>query len=356
MALLPEEEALKLSSASDVAFYYTGSELKGKVVVLGEFVGAENIEMELRELISEGKISRLVTTKDPDSGAMKYSRVTAYGPIAFISTTTNPDVNAENLSRCLVLYADESQAQTEKILKFQRQLKGPSGPYLKLAMSEIIKKHQLVQTLLEDVEVINPFCDYIEFPTLILKGRRVHVNFLLVIEMLAFLYQKQRELKSLEVGGKTVRYIQCTIEDYRLAYELMMGGILENTLDDMPKAAKDFYAILSALQEEKAKNEKIAPGNVLFSRRELVERSGWSPKQVRLYVAKLLEYECLEVVAGFGRGEQHKYRLLKRNEFVAALLKKIPTPAEVEKRMQQAEKQPQATTNRLYTDKEPGIF
>lgn len=337
--LMPPGSWIMVNSASDQALYYTGEDLIGKLVILGEFAGADNIEAELRQILSDGKISRMVTMKDPVSGVMKTGYVEACGPIAFISTTTNPDVNPENLSRCLILYPDESPEQSRRIKKYQDALRGSKQGYLlKAKIEEVMKKHHAVQQLLEDIVIFNPFADEIEFPVIILKGRRVYINFLTVISMVTFVYQKQREVKHFEYKGRQVPYIECKTTDYRIAYAIMMSGVLENMLDSMPKSARDFHEILKTEVEKKAGAGKKDPKNIHITVRDMLECTGWTPKQVRRNRVRLTEYGCLERVSGFVRGEKHKYRVLDRSDFVKQLLKQIPTPQEIEKRMKRKEK------------------
>lgn len=337
--LMPPGSWIMVNSASDQALYYTGKDLTGKLVVLGEFAGADNIEGELRQILSDGKISRMVTMKDPVSGTMKTGYVEACGPIAFISTTTNPDVNPENLSRCLILYPDESPGQSRRIKKYQDRLRGSKAGYmLKAKIEEVIKKHHAVQQILDDIVIFNPFVDAIEFPAIILKGRRVYINFLTVIDMVAFVYQKQRQVKRFEFNGEQVQYIECTLDDYRVAYNIMMSGVLENMLDSMPKSARDFHEILKTEVEKRAKAGRKDPKNIHITIRDMLEASGWTPKQVRTNRERLTEYGCLERVSGFSRGEKHKYRVLDRSDFIKKLLKQIPTPQEIEERMAKKEK------------------
>ena len=118
----------------------------------------------------------------------------------------------------------------------------------------------------------------------------------------------------------------------------MMSGVLENMLDSMPKSARDFHEILKTEVEEKAGAGKKDPKNIHITVRDMLECTGWTPKQVRRNRVRLTEYGCLERVSGFVRGEKHKYRVLDRSDFVKQLLKQIPTPQEIEKRMKRKEK------------------
>ena len=152
------------------------------------------------------------------------------------------------------------------------------------------------------------------------------------------MYQKQREVKYFEYKGRQVPYIECAIADYRIAYAIMMSGVLENMLDSMPKSARDFHEILKIEVEKKAGKERKDPKNIHITVRDMLECTGWTPKQVRGNRERLIEYGCLERVSGFARGEKHKYRVLDRSDFVKRLLAQIPTPGEIEKRMKRKEK------------------
>ena len=94
-----------ITSASDQSLFYMGKKLSNKFIILGEFEEMEQIEYVLRGLLSEGKISRLITSKDQENGEIKTMRVQTWGPVAFVSISTNPALNPENLSRCLILFA-----------------------------------------------------------------------------------------------------------------------------------------------------------------------------------------------------------------------------------------------------------
>ena len=330
----PKAENLFINSASEQAFYYTGDDLRGMLVILGEFEGAENIEKDLRQLISDGKISRLVTQKDAEMGDSRAKAIEARGPLSFISTTTNPDVNPENLSRCLILHADENEEQTKRIYEYQKFLRSKQGYSLKKEIEMIIEQHQAAGELLEDIEIFNPFEKYIDFPTLILKGRRVFINFLNVIEMVTYLYQKQREVRYLDHEGEKISYIESTLDDYRIAYELVMDGVLENSLDDMPRQAKEFHSLLEQKRDKIAGETKTDPDSVLFTRVSMHELIGYPVKQVRKWTEKLLEYEYLEIVKGFCNGETHRYRVLGMSDFIKKQLEKIPAVERIKKQME----------------------
>ena len=340
LQLIPDEGKFAITKVSPEVLYYMQEGLSHKAVMLGEFEGAEDIEYLLRELISDGYVSKLVLLKDTDTGQSKPFHIVAKGPISFVSTTTDPDLNPENLSRCLLLHIDESREQTQRILEHQRFAKSKEGYLTQVRAEEIIRKHHIVQRLLSDIVVFNTFADELDFPTLFLLVRRAHFNFLLVLEMAAFMFQEQHEKKQLAVPGKAgeITYIETDLRDYEITYRLMMSGIMENTLDEIPKNARDLHGIMLKIVEDKAAEEGKTQDSVFVERREVLELSGWSVRQVKAYLRVLVEYGFLEVVSGKVPGQRHKYRVLRVANRVAELLKKIPTPEEMSKRLRSRQK------------------
>jgi len=48
-------------------------------------------------------------------------------------------------------------------------------------------------------------------------------------------------------GGEEIEYIECTLDDYRIAWELLADGVLENTLDDLPPSARKLLDLIRNL-------------------------------------------------------------------------------------------------------------
>ena len=337
LKLVPEDGKIIISSASNEVLYYMEDGLMHKAVMVGEFEGAEKIEYTLRELISESIISKLVTLKDAETGQFGPAHIKSKGPISLISTSTSPNLNPENLSRCIILHIDESPEQTKRILRYQRLSRSKKGYFMQFEAEKIIRKHHIVQQMLEDILIFNIFEDELDFPVIMLLFRRAHFNFLLAIEITAFVLQLQHEVKQLKAPdhkSKVVRYIETDLRDYTIAYNLMMEGIMENMLDELPKNAKDLHRIMLLMVNDKAKRTGKAKESIYLERRQVAEYSGWSAKQVRTYMNILLRYEYLEIVAGRHPGQRHKYRVLPVHSQIRELLNQIPTPEEMKKRLE----------------------
>jgi len=334
--LIPDDEVIALSSASDTALYYA-TDLSHKFVCMGESKGNENIEYPLRELISSKEITRMVTMKDEKTGQMKGIEIKTKGPIAYIETSTGMDnVNPENLNRCLILFVDESQNQTRRILEYQRFLQTPKGFLIKQRIPSIIEKHRIAQKLLKPALVINPYAELMGFPERRLEARRDQMKFIQVLNAVAFLNQYKRERHSLKDESNTYEYIEPTLEDYKTTYELLVkSGILSNTLSDIPKNARDLYEIIKEMVIEKSKGSKKPVKDILFTRKDVWKHSGWSSFQVRKYIEILLDYELIEIMGGGLRGQTHDYRIILEEELESLMLEKIPKPEEMENRLRE---------------------
>ena len=89
----------------------------------------------------------------------------------------------------------------------------------------IVKKHHTAQRLLKPLAVVNPFTEYLSYPNQSLRTRRDHKKYLGLIRTVAYLHQYQRKIKTVEVEGKPVEYIEVTLDDIdaanRLANEVL---------------------------------------------------------------------------------------------------------------------------------------
>jgi len=239
-SLCPPEELERISDLSAQALYYYGKDdLKHRFIVIGEKEGSQNSDYPLRELITKKSITKAIPMKDQLTGQIKTVNIKVEGPIAFVETTTSSSINPENLNRCFVIGIDESEEQTRRIHQVQRKNYTLEGFIQKRELDKIRAKHIYAQRLLKRIHVFNPYAELLSFPTSKLKTRRDNEKFLRLINVICFLHQYQRKRKKLKLkNNEVLEYIECTPGDYRIAYELLSDGILDNTLDDLPRPAR----------------------------------------------------------------------------------------------------------------------
>ena len=329
-SLMPVEEVISITSASDQSFFYfKDGKLSHKLISMGEHHGMENIEYHIRELLSAKEISKVVSMKN-DEGQIETITLTAKGPIAYFMTSTNPDLNEENLSRCLLLYIDESEEQTRRILEYQRLSRTKKGYRSPRLLGGIRKKHRIAQRMLRNIVVRTPYAHHLKFPTRKIDARRDQQKFLNLIAVITFVYQFQREEGVIREEGREIPCVDSTLEDYKLAYDLFMNGIVQNTLSDLPKMARDLHKGILGLRKKVAKEEGRKAKDVLFTRKMLMQHTGFTFAQMRNYMRVLEEYEIVDIVSG-GMGGKHKqYRLLEE-DIDLVNVSMIPSPEELKK-------------------------
>lgn len=336
--LCPPEDLQSVSDLSAQALYYFGKDdLRHAFVVIGEKAGSDGADYPLRELISRKSITKAIPMKDPSTGQIKTESITVNGPIALVETTTSANVNPENLNRCFVLSIDESEEQTKAIHEWQRKGFTLDGLAAKRARQKIIEKHVYAQRLLRKVTVVTPYAELLTFPSGTLRSRRDNEKLLRLISAICFLHQHQREVKILRLSKtEEIEYIEATVEDYRIAYELLADGVLENTLDDLPRPARQLFDVIHAYLEKRGKTEDAAKDRIIFERKEVREFCSWSFAQVRNNMRILADYEYVRVVNGVN-GTAKRYQLAgsySDPDFMG----KILTPEQLAERIKAASK------------------
>jgi len=308
--LCPPEDLQSVSDLSAQALYYFGKDdLRHAFVVIGEKAGSDGADYPLRELISRKSITKAIPMKDPSTGQIKTESITVDGPIALVETTTSANVNPENLNRCFVLSIDESEEQTKAIHEWQRKGYTLEGLSAKRARQKIIEKHVYAQRLLRKVTVVTPYAELLTFPSGTLRSRRDNEKLLRLISAICFLHQYQREVKTVRISKtEEIEYIEATVEDYRIAYELLADGVLENTLDDLPRPARQLFDVIHAYLEKRGRTEDVPKDRIIFERKDIREFCSWSFAQVRNNMRILSDYEYVRVANGVNRTAK-QYRL-----------------------------------------------
>ncbi len=327
--LIPAEGVFVFSRLSAQALYWMERDaLRHKFIIIEERAGSADADYSIRSLQSKKRLILAVPIKDPSSGRIKTMIFEVLGPAAFLETTTETRIHPENSTRCFEMYCDESAAQTRRIHVAQRRSKTLASRSAACEREGIIRRHQNGQRLLEQVGVVIPFVELIDFPDQWLRTRRDHPRFLNLIEAITFLYQHQREHKR-DANGNT--YIEATIDDYARAYALA-AEVLGQTLTDIKRPAAELYA---AVRELTAKRGDV-------TRREIREATGLPDHRVSALLADLVHLEYLEVVVG-SQGRTFRYRLTSARADMPHALVGLTTPDELRAKLER----PAASTSKL---------
>ena len=297
--LVPPEDVIHYSRVSAHALAYAGKDAyKRKLILMEERVGGEAADYYIRILQSSHVIRQAVVIKDPVTGQMRTQEFEVEGPIAYIETTTDAQINPENASRCFEIFLDESEAQTHRIQERQRAARAASR--LQGANHQaILEKHHNAQRLLETVMVVIPYVGHLRFPTRWLRTRRDNERFLCLIEASTFLHQHQRSCRRLTGPGGEISYIEASLEDYALAYELARD-VLRDCLHELSPSARELFEIARKLEADQ------------FTRRELRDASGWTQRRVLESIEELVAMEYLSSTSGH-QGKTYLYSVAAGN-------------------------------------------
>ena len=248
-ALIPDEDKLEITSLSGNAFYYFGQqELRNKLILIEDLDGAEDVLYPLREIQSKKRISKTIVVKNT-KGETKTVTLKVEGPVSVAGCTTRESLYEDNANRSFLIYIDESKAQDQKIMEYQRKLSA--------GKIDVTKEHRITELLqntqrvLQPVQVRNPFAEALHIPEEVFKPRRTNAHYLAFIEAVTFYHQYQRASEADSQTGEM--YINTTLEDIKVANELMKEILLRKS-DDLNGATRNYFERLKNWLQAENKN------------------------------------------------------------------------------------------------------
>ncbi|MFC1790331.1 toprim domain-containing protein [Patescibacteria group bacterium] len=260
MQMFPKSEYRDITDATAQSFYYVRQDyFSHKIIVIFERHGTEKTDYSIRSLQSEKKLKLQVTIKDPETGQFMTTEKEVDGPVGFISTTTQARIHAENETRVLSLYPDETTHQTRRILEISDlKYRGISGP-----TKEEIKKWRNLQRILKPYPVLIPFVEEIRkaFPKKPVRVRRDYTKFLSLLTVITLLHQEQREKQELD---KKVCLLT-SLADFYLA-KILFEEMLQKTIFEIPPKSEKLIKVAQALTIGTSGS---------FSIRELANKASW---------------------------------------------------------------------------------
>ena len=281
--LIPEEDKIEMTVLSANAFYYFNrTELRSKLILIEDLDGAESVLYPLRELQSKKRITKTVVHKDK-KGTTKTIHLTVEGPVCVSGCTTQESIYEDNSNRSFLLYIDESEAQDEKIMNYQRKLSAGKTNQEEELQAKILLQN--CQRLLKAITVKNPFAEYLSLPNSVFKPRRTNAHYLQFIEVITFYKQYQKEHKIDEETGE--EYIETTVEDIKEANELIKEVLLRKS-DSITGASRNYLENLKTYLQEQ--NQTTFTAHEIRRKLRLTKTTQWR------YHQQLLENNCLKKV------------------------------------------------------------
>lgn len=301
--LIPEEHKLEITTLSENALYYfERTELKNKLVLIEDLDGAndDKILYAIRELMSKKRISKTIPIKDA-KGNMKTITLQVEGPICLAGTTTREKLYEDNANRSLLVYLDNSKQHKESIMNYQRGLS--AGTINKSQEEEIKEFFKDVQSVLQPVQVRNPYATQLIIPETVFKPLRTNAHYLNFIEVITFYKQYQREIKTDQSGAK---YIETTLEDIAEANQLLKEVLLAKS-DELTKACRDFF--------ERLKHHLNGQNKKTFYSQEVRLPLRMSPNNLKYYLSILVRYHLIKIIGGHPRKKGYEYEITSSEEY-----------------------------------------
>jgi DNA primase catalytic core len=306
---VPPEELVRVTRLTGQALFYKDPySLQRKMLVIAEDEGAMQAVYSLRTLASDQRLSIAATRTDPNTGKLATEHYEVFGPVVIVITTTSAEAfDEETRSRFVQLSMNETIEQTRVILSQQRHQHSLSGVMEKAESEEIKRLHHHAQRLLKPLAVVNPFVEYLTYPSERLIHRREQRKYLSLINSIALLHQYQREIKTAKRGDIEIEYVEVELSDIALANELA-EEILGRAMDELAPPVRGMFEAITEACREKAAELKIKACDVQLTRREIREATGWSDWQVRMYCQRLVEMEYLWAIQS-ANGKPSVYQL-----------------------------------------------
>ena len=275
----------------------SGDELKHKVLAVVEEQGAERVSYALKLLLSEGRLSNVSTIKNPQTGNLEAKENLVEGPTAVFYTTTSPEPDDELTNRVILLTVNESREQTRRIHQLQWERRTLQGMVASEKREALLKLHQDAQRMLRPLAVVNEARERRSCPDNRIWMRRDNEKYLCLVDSLAFLRQYQKEVRVLHRCGKQVEYVVVDDVDRELA-EALASVVLEPSLDELLPQDRKLLEALRDLVGRVCADQGLDPDQVRFTRRQARQFIGWTEKQVRVHMDRLVEHEYVAVHRG----------------------------------------------------------
>ena len=236
LGFVPEEDRVQYSAMTGQSLFYMGeTDLKHKMLAIVEEEGATRAAYALKLLQSEGVLTIASTGKDPTTGKLVTHQYRVEGPVMIFLTTTAIELDEELLNRCLVLTVNEDRepdaGDPPAAARSSRRSKDCLPETTGIRYAEAAPQCAAIAEAGVCGQSLMP--GSLRFLDSQTRTRRDHMKYLTLIRSIALLHQYQRPVKTTVHHGKTIEYIEVTLEDIEMANRLA-HEVLGRSLDELP--------------------------------------------------------------------------------------------------------------------------
>ncbi|HMB00442.1 MAG TPA: CHC2 zinc finger domain-containing protein [Spirochaetota bacterium] len=313
LVLFPEDEVYSYTRITPNSLsHYPKNALRHKIMCVDELAGIdEEAFYQMRSLLSKGSMAVGYTSMDKINSRMETLSKEVYGPISMITSTTHDElINDETRSRFLILTLKNSAGKTRRIMDMMTFRRTRKGLFTAGEKGKIIRKHKLFQKVIRPVQMVIPdnWQKKLKFNNEKLIYRRKYEGYLSLLEAVVLLRQYQRKVYTeKDAAGKYTNYVYVKKEDIAFVNSLARA-IFSNEFGSLSPVNKNLLEMVSGFCQKKAQQTKLKYYDVLFTRRDIREYTGWDHTPVRRAIEKLVELEYILRVFSSERGKHH-YKL-----------------------------------------------
>ena len=285
----PTEDIIENTQFTDNSFFYWKDGIKGKIILIEDMEGSQNVEYPMRELITKKYITKTTVHKDA-KGNMQTVQYRVDGPATFLGCTTKEKIYEDNANRCILIYLDSSKAQDKNIIEYhKRNRAGIVDKQVEEANRKLLIN---MQTVLQPKKVINPYAPLIDLPESVLKPRRSIGILLSFIEAITLYHQ-----------------YQCTIKDGCLVthpthiewgFKLLKESLFRKS-DELSASVRNF---LESVQRLLLKGKKQS-----FYAMDIRQELQLHPRTLRRYLYELHDYGYIKITGGNKYKKGYEYEL-----------------------------------------------
>ena len=296
-AYIPDEDILHMTTMSDQAITYLPDDMAHKILSIAEAAGVKDRESQeymLREIISDGRITRLVAVGGSPGELPTTQTVVKEGPIMFVTTTTLAHLHHEIETRVLSIEANDSEAHTRRVVEKVADLDGGLIDVTKV--DPMWADYQRWLTAGER-RVVIPFArNFARHKNLYVKSVRMRRDFRQVLTTVKAHALLHREHRKRDDKGRIV----ATRFDYEVAYELLEYRLAQGAGVAFRDNEQRVFNAIKTLQEDLKKEEGVKVADLMIELK-------LSQPTVNRRLAKLITNYLVENLNP-GKGKTGRYR------------------------------------------------
>ncbi|MFK8046117.1 MAG: type IV secretion system DNA-binding domain-containing protein [Crocinitomicaceae bacterium] len=255
IATVPDEQKHVTTSLTENVLFYPPYKnfWSHKILMLEDLDGSATALYALRELASNGSVSKFTVEMDQGTGEHRQKQLEAKGPVCIVGATTKEKIYEDNSNRSFLIHINESKKHQQDVMQYQNA--EAAGLIDKEARNEAAVLLQNMQRLLEKVNIINPFQPELMLPDIVFKPLRTNQHYISLIKAITFLHQYQRKTQKDKATGKS--YIETTLDDIEIANRLSRDSLLRKS-DQLTGRQRVFFEALKGHLKKQGVEQDIS--------------------------------------------------------------------------------------------------